>query len=221
MAYGLASNPVLVCANGGNTNFTGEQVAPLLERYRVMTLNMDAPPPMPAEEHTADRVCGAILESADAAGVERFAYYGYSFGAVMGLQLASRTNRLTALICGGWPPLDGPYSAALAVTEARASRGEASYGRTFYRSIRDWQEREAVTRLTVPRMAFAGAEDQFVAEGNPVRIGPTLAAHRDELERLGWRVELVDGFRHDLGAHPEVIVPLVRRFLEPLPQNPR
>ena len=61
-----------------------------------------------AESFTADRWCADILAIADAAGVERFAWYGFSFGAVVGLQLAARTDRLSALICGGWPPLGGP-----------------------------------------------------------------------------------------------------------------
>jgi pimeloyl-ACP methyl ester carboxylesterase len=212
--YGNASSPALVCANGGSTTLTAESVAPLAARYRVIVMEPDEPPALPAEESTADRVCARILASATAAGVDRFAWYGYSFGAVVGLQLATRTSRLTALICGGWPPLDGPYRAALAVTEARAARGEPSHGRTFYRSIRDWPEREAITRLTVPRMAFAGSDDQFVAEGNPVRIGATLAAHQDELQRLGWRIDLVGGFGHDLGARLDVVIPLVLGFLD-------
>jgi hypothetical protein len=55
---------------------------------------------------TADRWCNHIFAAADAARADRFAWFGYSGGGVVGLQLASRTDRLTALICGGWPPLD-------------------------------------------------------------------------------------------------------------------
>src|SRR5215470_3538391 len=50
-----------------------------------------------------------LLAVADAAGADRFAYYGYSWLAMIGLQLAIRTDRLWALIMGGFPPLDGPY----------------------------------------------------------------------------------------------------------------
>jgi pimeloyl-ACP methyl ester carboxylesterase len=55
---------------------------------------------------------------ADAAGADRFAYYGYSWLALAGLQLAIRTDRLTALAMGGFPPLDGPYAQMLRVTMA-------------------------------------------------------------------------------------------------------
>src|SRR5262245_44453114 len=67
---------------------------------------------------TADAVAYDLLAIADAAGVDRFAYYGYSWLALSGLQLALRTNRLWALAMGGYPPLGGPYSAMLAVTRA-------------------------------------------------------------------------------------------------------
>ncbi len=51
-------------------------------------------------------------------GADRFAYYGYSWLALIGLQLAMRTDRLSALIMGGFPPLGGPYAAMLRVTTA-------------------------------------------------------------------------------------------------------
>lgn len=57
-----------------------------------------------------------ILAVADAVGADRFAYYGYSWLALIGLQLAIRTDRLSALIMGGFPPLGGPYAAMLRVT---------------------------------------------------------------------------------------------------------
>ena len=53
---------------------------------------------------------------ADAAGAGNFAYYGYSWLAVAGLQLALRTDRLSGLAMGGFPPFGGPYGAMLAVT---------------------------------------------------------------------------------------------------------
>jgi pimeloyl-ACP methyl ester carboxylesterase len=67
---------------------------------------------------TPDNVAGDFLAVADAAGAERFACYGYSWLALAGLQLAIRTDRLTALAMGGWPPLGGPYAEMLRVTIA-------------------------------------------------------------------------------------------------------
>ena len=59
-----------------------------------------------------------LLAVADAAGADRFAYYGYSWLALAGLQLAIRSDRVAALAMGGYPPLDGPYAEMLRVTAA-------------------------------------------------------------------------------------------------------
>ena len=67
---------------------------------------------------TPANVAGDLLAVADAAGADRFAYYGYSWLAVAGLQLAIRGDRVTALAMGGWPPLDAPYAEMLKVTRA-------------------------------------------------------------------------------------------------------
>ncbi|WP_338019707.1 hypothetical protein [Paenibacillus piscarius] len=48
--------------------------------------------------------------------VSKFSYYGYSWLALAGLQLAIRTDRLESLVMGGFPPLDGPYAEMLTVT---------------------------------------------------------------------------------------------------------
>lgn len=79
-----------------------------------------------ADTLTPQNLAADLLTIADAAGADRFAYYGYSWLALAGLQLAIRTDRLWALVMGGFPPLDGPYAAMLAVTRAahRASTSQ-------------------------------------------------------------------------------------------------
>ena len=67
---------------------------------------------------TPANVAADLLAVADAAGADRFAFYGYSWLALAGLQLAVRTDRLSALVMGGFPPLDGPYVEMLRVTTA-------------------------------------------------------------------------------------------------------
>jgi pimeloyl-ACP methyl ester carboxylesterase len=71
-----------------------------------------------ADTLTPANLVGDLLAVADAAGADRFAYYGYSWLALAGLQLAVRTDRLWALAMGGFPPLDGPYGPMLQVTTA-------------------------------------------------------------------------------------------------------
>jgi pimeloyl-ACP methyl ester carboxylesterase len=67
---------------------------------------------------TPANLVGDLLAVADAAGADRFAYYGYSWLAIAGLQLAIRSHRVAALAMGGFPPLDGPYAQMLQVTTA-------------------------------------------------------------------------------------------------------
>ncbi|MGN9787823.1 alpha/beta fold hydrolase [Nonomuraea sp. ZG12] len=67
---------------------------------------------------TPANLAADLLAVADAVGAERFAYYGYSWLGLGGLQLAIRTDRLSALVMGGFPPIDGPYEEMLRVTAA-------------------------------------------------------------------------------------------------------
>jgi hypothetical protein len=67
---------------------------------------------------TPENVARDLLAIAGAARSGSFAYYGYSWLALAGLQLALRTDRLWGLAMGGFPPVDGPYREMLAVTRA-------------------------------------------------------------------------------------------------------
>src|SRR5579863_516766 len=90
----------------------------LSDAFRVVAFNyeghvMSTPKP---ETLTPTNIVADLLAVADAAEADQFAYYGYSWLALIGLQLAIRTDRLSALIMGGYPPLNGPYEAMLRVT---------------------------------------------------------------------------------------------------------
>jgi alpha/beta hydrolase family protein len=193
----------------------------LADKYRIIVLDYAQDPSRAnVESFTAERVCADILSVLDTVGVDRFAWFGFSWGGVVGLQLAVRTSRLTALVIGGWPPLGGQYRETLAYAESRAGQNPLDDRfLTYYRSLRNWAEREAVSNIRCPRMAFAGTQDQFVPgpPGSPaIRIGPLIREHREELERMGWTVRLIEGFGHELGGKPDVVVPVIREFLDPI-----
>jgi pimeloyl-ACP methyl ester carboxylesterase len=206
----VGDGPTLIAFNRAPKGY----FSPLTKNYRVVVIDYPPPNPSPAfiNGFTADRVCSDILAVADAVGAERFAWFGFSWGAVVGLQLASRTRRLTALALGAWPPLGGQYRETLAFTESEA-KGQPALYVTFYRSIRNWPERDAVAKITCPRLVFVGDKDAFVAGGYQIRIGGLITGHREELEGLGWQVRIVPGFGHELGARPEVVTPIVAEFL--------
>src|SRR4029453_9578297 len=103
----------------------------LADAFRVVAFDYEGhvlQVPKPATL-TPDNLARDFLAVADTAGAERFAWYGYSWLAVGGLQLAIRTDRLTALVMGGWPPIDGPYAEMLRVTVAAHRMGTAPRAR--------------------------------------------------------------------------------------------
>jgi pimeloyl-ACP methyl ester carboxylesterase len=201
---------------------------------------------------TADAVAADLLAVADAAGVDRFAYYGYSWLAVVGLQLALRSPRVRALAMGGYPPIGGPYAAMLAVTRtahqmalaardqppapaaAQASAVEATPGDwdsvpfdrtpdqtqqyvTLYESLDGFDDRAVHTGLSIPRLAFAGADDN-IAYGPKwddayVAIAEPLAAHRDALIGYGWSVRLIPDTDHMSAMQAVNVLPILVPWL--------
>jgi pimeloyl-ACP methyl ester carboxylesterase len=196
---------------------------------------------------SASTVATDLLAIADAAGVDRFAYYGYSWLALAGLQLAIRTDRLTALAMGGFPPLDGPYGPMLTVTRAAhrmalANRDEQTDAATevqpgdwdavevtqtpdqtqqyltLYESLQDFDERAALDRLSVPRLAFAGATDNITYgpkwDNAYVPIADPLQRHRDELTTQGWTVELIPNTEHISAMQAAKVLPILTPWLK-------
>ncbi|GAA2624713.1 hypothetical protein GCM10010399_65120 [Dactylosporangium fulvum] len=167
----------------------------LSDRFRVVAFDYEGhclQVPKPATL-TPDNVAADLLAVADAAGADRFAYYGYSWLAVSGLQLAVRTDRLTALVMGGYPPLDQPNQEMLRVTTATHAMATANAAAppvpappsdepdwstapmtlseaqtrqfaTLYEALRDFDDRAALARLTCPRLCFVGSADEITYE---------------------------------------------------------
>ncbi|GGG19892.1 alpha/beta fold hydrolase [Paenibacillus aceti] len=90
----------------------------LLDEFQVLYFDYEGhrfQNPNP-ENLTPDNIVNDLILIADEMNVDKFSYYGYSWLALVGLQLAIRTNRLESLIMGGFPPLDGPYKEMMVVT---------------------------------------------------------------------------------------------------------
>jgi pimeloyl-ACP methyl ester carboxylesterase len=185
-----------------------------------------------------DNVVRDILAVADAAGADQFAYYGYSWLAMIGLQVAVRTKRLSALIMGGYPPLDGPYSEMLKVTAATyavasgakpaiptndewsdvgISENQAQQFMVLYQALQSFDDRAAQASLTCPRLCFVGAEDniQYGAQWDNayVTIAQPVIEHRSELEVLGWEVRILDGLNHMSAMQAPQVIPIIRPWL--------
>lgn len=201
----------------------------LTDRYRVLLIDypsIGGSRDIPPEQLTAERVCADLLGVATAAGFDRFAYWGYSWGGAVGLQLAARTSRLTALVIGGWPPLGAPYAEILRATRTKLPnpdagsrvvlRAPAQYAQWghFYASVLDWPEAASVARVSCPRLTFFGGDGDLIEAGIPIPIASINRVHREELMRLGWKVVEIPGHGHGVTLRPDLVVPPVRTFLD-------
>jgi len=180
-----------------------------------------------------------LLAVADAVGADRFAYYGYSWLALIGLQLAIRTDRLSALLMGGFPPLNGPYEEMLLVTTAtyemasgaRAmpsadesewsgialSRDQTRQFVTLYQAMQGFDDRAAQARLTCPRLCFVGSKDEIQytkSWGNVhVSLADPIVRGQAQLSHLGWDVRVLDGLDHMQAMQANQVVPILRSWL--------
>lgn len=233
---------------GGDPDLGATLVDGLSPDYRVISADYEGhrlSHPAP-DTLTPDNLAADLLAIADAAGTDRFAYYGYSWLALAGLQVALRTDRLWGLVMGGYPPADGPYAAMLSVTRAAHAMATAPRTRqsdasatvepgdwesvdvsadpqqtkqfvTLYEALEDFDDTKAQQRLTIPRLAFAGSEDDITYGptwgDTVVRIAEPLSRHRDQLIADGWSVELLPGLDHLGAMHGSRVLPVLRDWL--------
>ncbi len=188
---------------------------------------------------TPVNVASDLLAVADAAGAERFAYYGYSWLALIGLQLAIRTDRLPALIMGGFPPLNGPYKEMLRVTTVsyemaigtRAipsadesewsgnalSRDQTRQFVTLYQALQGFDDRAAQAQLTCPRLCFVGSADEILYDQHWgdvfVSLAGPIVQGQAQLAALGWDVRVLDGLDHIQAMQAKQVVPILRSWL--------
>ena len=84
---------------------------------------------------------------------------------------AQRTDRLEALVCGGFPAMDGPYDAMLEITRAGSQRAVSIFGfpptfapetsrqfLTFYEGLPSLDDRAIQNSLSMPRLNWMAWE---------------------------------------------------------------
>ncbi|MEU4225052.1 alpha/beta hydrolase [Nonomuraea sp. NPDC026600] len=163
----------------------------LADAFRVVAFDyeghvMSTPKP---DTLTPANIAADLLAVADAVDAARFTYYGYSWLALSGLQLAIRTDRLSALVMGGFPPLGGPYTEMLRVTmvthemsgqspapqqkkepteaydwdsvEVTLTEAQTRQFVTLYEGLRGFDDQAAQASLNCPRLCFAGSADKI------------------------------------------------------------
>jgi len=189
------------------------------DAYRVILIDYPGEPKM--YTLTPAAVARDYLAIADAAGARTFSYYGFSWGCVTGLQLALRTDRLEALVCGGFPAMDGPYDAMLEICRAMTEKsGPMSFPEnarqflTYYEGLQSFDDRAIQGRLSIRRLNWIGSEDVITVDDlPPTDMSRTMIDNREALEEAGWDVKIVPGHDHAAAASAAVAVPVVREWL--------
>ena len=175
---------------------------------------------------TPSAVARDYLAIADAAGAAEFAYAGFSWGCVTGLQLALRTDRMQALVCGGFPVMDGIYEDMLATARAMSEGPASLYGLesdapengrqflTYYEGLRSFDDRAIQGALDMPRLTWIGDQDLPTLNGEPLtHMGEAIIRNRAELEAAGWDVRIIPGRNHLDAAAPDVQVAVIDEWL--------
>jgi pimeloyl-ACP methyl ester carboxylesterase len=160
---------------------------------------------------------------ADAADIDRFAWVGYSFGGAIGVQVACRTNRISALAIGGFPPLNAPFARvaelaremALAPPPVPESWDVGVFWSTvaFYESLLSWPERAAVGALKMPRLVYMGECDDGLGPRGEIPLAQNLRVVEEELRSLAWQVVWLPGLDHMAALQPAHSLPCVQQFL--------
>jgi glutaredoxin-related protein len=157
--------------------------------------------------------------------------------------LAVRTDRMTALAMGGFPPLDGPYEAMLQVTAAThamagapvadsdteveagdwdsvqvaLSKEQTQQYVTLYQRLQSFDDHAAQSRISCPRLCIAGSADNIQYGdrwGNAlVSIGAAVERNKQQLEQLGWTVHLLADLDHMQAMQAKQILPVVEPWL--------
>lgn len=170
---------------------------------------------------TAAAVVQDYLRLADAVGAKEFAYYGYSWGATIGLQLALRTDRIKALVAGGFPMMGGPYDQIMETIRwslAKGDRKDWPWLRqvlTYYESLTNFDDHAIQSKVKIPRLNFLGTADRILFPGDvDVQFYKLFNDNRSALIQAGWDTAALEGHDHTGAQQARVSLSYVAKWLE-------
>jgi pimeloyl-ACP methyl ester carboxylesterase len=181
------------------------------------------------EDYAIERICTDLLQVADACGVEKFALWGFSFGGNIARYLAAESDRVTALAMIGIPfgpatsdAFDGYIAAyekkwgeqlaryhagTLSEKERKALlKNKSVIWLPCFKAMRRWPDLEPEA-VHCPTLMATGTRNDFDCKW--------IAAHREEVERLGIQVEYFEGLTHmEEFTEVEKVFPQIRGFFK-------
>jgi pimeloyl-ACP methyl ester carboxylesterase len=181
------------------------------------------------EDYEIEKICTDIYAVADGCGVQRFAVWGFSFGANIARYLAAWTDRVTALAVIGIPfgvavpkEFDGfidgfiekwePTVRAFKESGLPGKPGKAAIkGRipvwfACFQAMRDWPSIDP-DQVHCPTILL-------VVTKNKSTVG-WVEVNREPLDRAGIRVEIIEGLKHSQEfTEIDKVFSVVRSFLK-------
>jgi hypothetical protein len=114
-------------------------------------------------------------------------------------------------------PVPEPESGDWDSVSVRTTEAQTQQFVTLYEALQDFDDSAAVLPRDLPKLAFAGAEDQIdykpVWGGVQVAIGEPLARHQSALTKVGWDVRVLPGLDHLGAMHSAVVLPILADWL--------
>jgi pimeloyl-ACP methyl ester carboxylesterase len=163
-----------------------EFVSVLSRRYTLVQIEplghgwSDRPSP-----HPTGGVHEQVHAVLDQEGVDRFVIWGYSAGGAMAMAVAAASDRVTAMVCGGWSPAERPNEAAM-------ERGGTPAGqRAFWHWYAAFDWMDELGAMQIPRLVYVGTDD------GPRMRGPRgIPRTRGALSERGVTVMELGGLDH-------------------------
>jgi pimeloyl-ACP methyl ester carboxylesterase len=160
-----------------------------------------------ADGYSAETLTDDLLAVTAVLGLRRFRVFGYSLTGAIAASLAHTSNRVDAVVAGGFPLL-GSYRRLLADVERKVSEGESNTatreaidsdfdGRAavaFYRYLATLPDGALVDRVSCPMYSFWGDRDEIIDT-----LGDGVAALEAGLGDRRIRTRVLPGLDH-LGA---------------------
>ncbi len=241
IAYDVTGRgPALLLLHGGNLDRLTWHDMGYVRRLRsdFTIITMDArghgasDRPTEPSAYTADKICQDQLAVVDAAGVDRFAVWGFSYGANMGRYLAACSDRPVKIVlmgepfgpgasggfrdtilrrCAHWGPILAAHAqgaldpAALSAEDYRElETGSAAVVHAFLSALLDWPP-IVPADLRCPALCLVGSRNTEAIAN--------LKEYGQAIHRAGVRVCVLDGFDHwQEFAEIETVLPIMLAF---------
>lgn len=243
IAYRMTGSgtPLILLHGGGQSKqdwASAGYVARLSETFQVVTIDLrgNGESGMPDHEraYTIERLLEDVLAVADACGAEKFALWGFSYGANVGRYLAARSGRVTRFVMGGipfgsatpgtwgrsiretvekWAPIlsaqrEGTLDLATLSKEDQENLAEVHLSRwiAVFQGMVSWPD-VAPADLLCPTLLLVGSDSEAYQT--------FISDEMEGIKAAGVQVQVFDGLTHmDEFSAIDLVLPVAQSFLQ-------